>query len=203
MTTPSTPPTPQKKKLPGWLKIFIILVIAFAVLSVLASIGLTILGHYIAGKGGEKVVEKGVAKLIEKGLKEEGIEGNVEFSMDKESFVLRNKKTGEKFAVRAAAELPKGFPSDIPLFKPSEIKRSAIIGPMTAVTLESSASIDQVSEYYKKELPTKGWSTGGLFEMGEKGFTGLFSKGERRLTVSVSPLGGEDKVSINLAYGVK
>lgn len=57
------------------------------------------------------------------------------------------------------AELPKNYPSDIPVYPGSEVMYSVVKdGQGSNVTLSSSDSQQQVVSYYESQLAEKGWS---------------------------------------------
>lgn len=194
------PQTTEKKKLPGWVKLVIVLAIVGVTLSVLASVGIGILATYLSGKGGEKLMKEGVEKLIEKGIEEAG-GGKADVEFGEQGLVVRDREGKEQVAIGTGQKLPAGFPSDIPVYSPSEVTGSMVMGPMTMVTLESMKSPQEVISFYQAELPSKGW-TAAVTAMPEgQGFTAVYRKENRNVNLTVSP-GEGGKTSIVLNYGL-
>jgi hypothetical protein len=199
---PQSPqPQTQKKKLPGWVKLLIILAIAGVGLSVLATVGLGLVASFLVNKGGEKAAQKAIEQLIEKGIEERG-GGKADVDISEGGVVVKDKEGGQQLVIRTGQELPSGFPDDVPVFSPSQVSGSMVMGPMTMVTLESSSKVPEIVSYYQGELPSKGWSQSYFATPDNQNFSALYKKENRQLTVTASSSGAEGKTSIVLSYGV-
>jgi len=192
MTNSLNPNTQTTKKpIPTWVKVVIILVILGFGLVTVIGIGLNLLGNYLASGGGEKLIEKGIETVIEKGIEHSGekelkkIAKDLNVDLGDKGFVIKNDKTGEEFSLKADNKVPDDFPKDIPLFSPANVVTSMTMGGLNMLTLETSASLEEVTEFYKKQLPTQGWQSPftGSFVQGT--FTSLFQKDDKQLTVSI------------------
>lgn len=169
-------------------------------LSVVVGIGLSLLGNFLAGKGGQKLAEKGIEELIERGIEKSG-GGEAEVDIEEGRVAVRDQETGQQFAVNTASQLPSGFPADLPVFSPSEVKGSVVMGPMTMVSFETTAPLASVGAYYNSNLPAQGWIATYVAPMGDQSFSGVFKKETRQMTVAVTPTGETGKVSFVLSYG--
>jgi hypothetical protein len=194
--------TVQKKKIPGWAKFLIILVILGMVGLTIVSIGIHLLAGFITSKAGEYATEEGIKhgieKVMETGMKQAGM-GDTKVHLSDSGLVLKDEKTGQQIAIQTDEKLPNGFPSDIPVFSPSQVKGSMIMGAMTMVTLETASSVADVSSYYQKELITGGWQAAFAVPPSDSSYSGVFKKGNMALTVSANKEG--DKTNLILSYG--
>lgn len=202
MATPMSPMSSgtEKKKLPGWIKAVIVLAILLVGLSVVASVGMSFLAGLVTSKGGEKLAEKGLEKLIEKGLEQSG-GGKAKVDITSDGFVIKDQQNGQQLAIQTAKQLPAGFPADIPVFQPSEIQGSMVMGPMTMLTLDSGSNILDVSSFYQSQLADKGWTAAFTTSPSPQNYSGLFKKDNRQLTVTLTAEGR--KTNIVLTYGLE
>lgn len=198
MGTPETP-MPEKKKLPGWVKLIIVLAILVVGLSVVASIGMSFLAGLVTSRNGEKIAQKGVEKLIERGLEQAG-GGKANVDITEKGIIVRDEQGEEQLALRAGQRLPAGFPGDIPIYSQSQVQGSMVMGPMTMVTLESSSALPEVSSFYQRELGPKGWTQVFSASPSPESFSGIFRKENRQLTVTLAA--EREKTSIVLTYGL-
>lgn len=195
---PSQQPKPG---LPGWAKALIILVIVGFVFVALAGIGVYMLGNYLASGGAEKLIEKGIERAIEEGAKDSGenLPKDLKVDVGNQGFVVKDEATGEEFSVKAGNQIPENFPKDIPIFSPSTVVSTMIMGGMEMVTLETSASLDEASAFYKSKLPEAGWQNpfSGAFAQGT--YSALYQKEDRQLTVSISNESGKTMIVLSNA----
>lgn len=205
MVTPQTPPpNAPKKKLPGWVKLLIVLALLVVGLSVAASVGLRLVAGLLTSKAGsgfaEKGIEKGLEKLIEKGLQETG-GSRPDVDITKDGLVITDKKTGQQLAISGGQQLPPGFPEDIPVYSGAKVLGSMVLGPTTMVTLESDAALGDVSSFYQSQLTVKGWSQAFSSSPSPESSSSIYRKDNRRLTLTLTGDGG--KTSLVLAYGAE
>ena len=200
------PQTPQlqtqKKKLPRWVKLIIILAIVGVGLSVVATVGLGLVASFLVNKGGEKAAQKAIETLIEKGIEERG-GGKADVAINEGGIVVKGRESGQQFVIQTGQQLPSGFPSDVPVFSPSQVSGSMVMGPMTMVTLESPSKVQEVIAYYQGQLPAKGWAAAYSATPDAQNFSGLYKKENRQLTVTLSSSEGENKTSIVLSFGIQ
>lgn len=189
-----------KKKLPGWVKILIGLAIFGATMSVIASIGIGLLAHYVKSKGTDALIHKGIEMWVEKAVKESGGKP-VDVKIDKEGMVVRDKQTGKpEFEAKREGKLPENFPPDIPIYSPALISGSMTFGPMTFVTLESPSPIEDIFSFYQTKLTAMGWTSSNAILPGTGDRSATYKKGDRQMSVNLSR--GKDKTAISLSYGL-
>jgi hypothetical protein len=84
------------------------------------------------------------------------------------------------------AKLPDGFPSDIPIYEPSNIIYATSTDKKHySVSARTADSTSDVLAYYKKELATQGWKATSESSYGE-GTILIYKKNNRQLSASVS-----------------
>lgn len=90
------------------------------------------------------------------------------------------------------AKLPDTWPSDIPIYSPSTIVAASKSGDSHySASFKTNDSTDQVSAYYKQELPKQGWKNINESSYGD-GTILSYKKNDRSLTFSVSNQANED-----------
>lgn len=201
--TPNVPQPQQKKKIPGWAKFLIVIAILGVVGLTIIGVGLRLIAGMFASKSTQYLTEQGIKsgieKVMEAGMKQAGMGEQPKVSLTDNGLVLKDEKTGQQIAINADQKMPAGFPSDIPVISPSEVKGSMVMGPMTMVTLETTSSIADVANYYKRELASNGWQSAVSLPAENESFAGLYKKGNTALSVSANREG--DKTSVILSYG--
>jgi hypothetical protein len=137
---------------------------------------------------------------VQKAAKDAGVNVNQNGSVNVQG------KNGESLSI-GNAKLPDGFPSDVPVYKPSDAILSLKTKDGYNVTLATADSAQQVLDFYKNELAKNGWAAedGSQFVFGANSAQ-VFSKGSNQLVVLV---GTDDnakngkKTTINLTVGPK
>lgn len=112
-------------------------------------------------------------------------------------------KDGESVSVGENAKLPDGFPSDVPIYEPSDVIASLSTGKDSySASLVSNDSVTKISEYYTSELSKNGWQssedTASITLQSGSGST--YTKGDRTLLVIIaSDKSSANKTSITLS----
>jgi hypothetical protein len=193
-----------KKKIPGWAKFLIVIAILGVVGLTIIGIGLRLVAGWLTSKGGqyltEEGIKEGIEKVVETGMKQSGMAEQPKVDITEKGLVLRDEKTGQKIAFEADQKLPDGFPSDIPVFQPSQAQGSMIMGPMTMVTIEASAPAPQVAAFYQAQLPGQGWTSVFAAPAEAQSMMAIYRKENRQVTVNVTGE-GDAKSSLTLTYG--
>lgn len=140
----------------------------------------------------------GFAVAINKAAKDSGV------NVSNGSVTVQGKDGGSA-SFGDNVSLPSGFPSDVPIYKPSEIKGSLKTGKDAySVTLLTDDSFSQVDSYYKSELAKQGWKSGennGEFSSGS-GKLATYSKGNQTLGILIATGTGSNKqTSVTLTVG--
>lgn len=194
-------PTGNKKKLPGWVKLIIVLAILGIGGIIVVGGGIAILANYFSSQGGQELAKRGIEKLIEKGIEQGGVKADV--NLDEGGIVIKDDKSGEQVMIGTNQQLPADFPQDIPVYSPSQVTASMKMGPMTMVTFDTTSQVTDVSGYYQQELPGKGWTVILTAAPDPNTFTGLYQKDNRQLTVTATFTTDMGKTSVGLSYGME
>lgn len=84
------------------------------------------------------------------------------------------------------AQLPEGYPSDLPIYEPSNIVYAIKTdGKNFSVTAKTDDDPQKVRDYYKSELPNQGWELEREYSY-TQGSSATYNKGDRSVTVSVT-----------------
>jgi hypothetical protein len=100
-------------------------------------------------------------------------------------------KTDEGEAtVKSGAKLPEGFPESVPVYEGTIESGSSVVsgaGRTFAVVVLTEDGLDDVKDYYLKQLPVKGWKVGMTLDTGTGEGRGVMISAERDgLTVTVT-----------------
>lgn len=100
-------------------------------------------------------------------------------------------------------ELPEHWPEDFPTFPKAKVTNAAEgtgIANMIMATFETGKSAQEVKDFYKAELPKRGWEIANEAEAGDKSIIAA-SKDARAASVSISRNSAPDItiISINIA----
>lgn len=139
----------------------------------------------------------GLYYTANKAVKDAGLDINTQ-----EKTVTVN-KNGESVSVGENAKLPDGFPSDVPIYEPSDVIASLSTGKDSySASLVSNDSVSKISEYYTSELSKNGWQssedTTSITLQSGSGAT--YTKGDRTLLVIIaSDKSSANKTSVTLS----
>lgn len=113
---------------------------------------------------------------------------------------------GESFSL-GNTKLPEGFPSDVPVYKPSDVASSLKTKEGMNVTLITADSAQKVSDFYKTELKNNGWSSAETeFSSGSAFSTSTYTKGDQQLVLVITSdqnNNSDKKTGINLTIAAK
>lgn len=84
------------------------------------------------------------------------------FSFDpyQKSIRLKNQKTGEEITVGEKTSIPKALES-FPVYPTARVVLKVESDKNPSVTLSTSDNMKKIRDWYKKELPKKGWTIDG------------------------------------------
>jgi hypothetical protein len=116
-------------------------------------------------------------------------------------------KDGETATIGKSVSLPSGFPSDVPIYKPSDVIVATSNDGKYSVSLLTSDSETKVSEYYTKQLASNGWvAPQGGGDIRYEG--GMISNLEKDgnvlgLIIAANTKSNDGKTSITITVGPK
>ena len=123
------------------------------------------------------------------------------------NFVLAiNKAANETATIGESVSIPSGFPSDVPIYKPSDVIFAKIVDDTYVVKLLSTDSEAKVSDYYSKQLSSNGWVTpqGGEAIIYPGGVISQLEKdGNLSLVIWTDDKRNDGKTLISIAVGQK
>lgn len=99
------------------------------------------------------------------------------------------------------AKVPDNFPKDIPLYAGATLASSTSMPQMNMamVQLSSTDSVENVSAFYKKEMPAKGWTELSTMSDGANMHMLNYSKDGLMAMISVASEEGKTVIAINCA----
>ncbi len=213
-TMPQDPNMPTKNKLPLWVKLIIVMAILGALFFTALTVGIYFLGAFVTSDSGQAIMKKGIESAIESGL-EKSFEGSQQpgqpairpqVDLSGNGIVIKDPNSGQTFSAGAGQELPKDLPTDVPLFQPSTVLGHVVLGPITMVTLETTATMADVAQFYRTKMAESGWNNPYGVDtapiQGQDNFTGFYKKDNRQVTVATSSEAGSQKTSIVLTFGL-
>ncbi len=111
-------------------------------------------------------------------------------------------KNGESLSV-GNAKIPDGFPSDVPIYKPSDIILSLKTKEGYNVTLATNDSSQQVADFYQSQMSSNGWTkddTGAVFNAN---VVQSYSKGNNQVELLIgsdSKATNGKKTTVSITY---
>lgn len=103
--------------------------------------------------------------------------------------------------ISSGGKLPAGFPSDVPVYSPSEVQTSMTFedptGTRHTATLTTSDSVSDVMTWYADEFGQGGYKTVSTFETGDSGSI-IGEKGSTQVAVYVSMSGSDTTISLTV-----
>lgn len=141
---------------------------------------------------GQSAEEKAIETQIEK---ETGTDASVDVS---EKGVKLSGKTEEgEFTVTTGdeAEIPKDFPGDIFIYRPSKISMAMNLPEGYSVALTTKDDKSTVMGAYKREMTGQGWAEGATMDMGTSSML-VYEKGDRSASIAIAS--SEKELQVNV-----
>lgn len=101
---------------------------------------------------GSKLTEKTIETAMEQST---GEDVDVDINSQNQEMVV---ETEEGKLTVGKQEIPENFPSDLPIYRNSEIVTTVSSAEGIAVTLSTKDTVSDVSDYYQGALKTNGWT---------------------------------------------
>jgi hypothetical protein len=160
----------------------------------------------LAGAIGARFFYKGIKTkisnyLLSKSLsKQTGAEVKIEGDGDKVTY----KGEDFEFSYDNGEGLPEGFPKDFPIYSNSKLiskwSSTAEGNEGMSVVMESQDSVEKISNFYKTEFTSKGWTVISTFSQDD---STVFSFEKDKIEGVLGITDAEDKVSISITIGNK
>jgi hypothetical protein len=95
----------------------------------------------------------------------------------------------------AEGQLPKDYPSDLPIYPGAKPTTSMLVGGSGLVVLNSDASVADILAHYREDLPAKGWTVDNVSESPARIEA---HKGTRTASISISQSGSGTEIGLAL-----
>ncbi|MFH2046266.1 MAG: hypothetical protein ABIK92_14080 [Pseudomonadota bacterium] len=143
---------------------------------------------------GEKAEEKMIEKQIKKAT---GSDANVDISDNKINIVSSTKEGKFSMSMGESVEIPKDFPTDIFIYKPSETVAAIKMPEGFSISLKTGNDITKVTASYQKKMKSEGWS-----EKASMNFSGqqvlVYEKENRNANISIASTEGETNITLTI-----
>jgi hypothetical protein len=146
---------------------------------------------------GERAEEKAIEKKIEEAT---GAKADVDLS--KEGMKITGETKGGKYTVTTGGEteIPKDFPADVFIYRPSKAMMAMKIPEGYSIALTTSDSQSKVLSAYRQEMKAKGWSEEISMSMGAQSVLG-YEKNDRAANITIVP--SDKTLQINVTVTTK
>ena len=151
--------------------------------------------------GCSKLAEEAAEKAIEAEITQDGGAANVEINDDGFSMEFNGEDGKAMFNVGAGTEIPKDFPSDVPVYEGMTINmaHSQQQKGVFMVQALSQDSVEQVATFYEKETAKAGWEEESSTKQGDKMRMLSYTKDDRRLHVAMTTAKDGTNVTLNIS----
>ncbi len=141
---------------------------------------------------GETIEEKAMEKKIEAAT---GADAEVDLS-EKEMTVTGETEKG-KFTVSIgeSVEIPKDFPADVFIFRPSKAVATIKMPEGYSVSLTTGKDVPTVVKTYKREMQAKGWSKATSINMGDQSML-MYEKKNRAANITIASMEGKTQITV-------
>jgi hypothetical protein len=152
-------------------------------------VGVLVVGALLRGAG-ERAAERAI---------ERAAGGDADIDVDDGKITVKTDE-GEW---STGGEMPKDWPSDVPVYGGAKVLYSASANPATGsagsyLALQSSDSPDKVADFYKRELVAKGWTITSTATVNGAVYLGA-QKAGRQLAFTASPAEGGTSVTLGIS----
>lgn len=151
--------------------------------------------------GCKKAAETASERLAEKMI-EQSSGGKVDVDLKDGGTTIVDKETGNTMTVDAkGGKMPEGWPTNIPQYPGSNVTQSSVTdtekGKSLSIILETQDAVEQVNEYYGKELKGAGFKK--TTEMTKEGGVTVFYQSDKNvLTMTIFKENAKTLVSMAL-----
>jgi len=145
----------------------------------------------IAGCG-KSSEEKAIEKTVEKAT---GADADVDLSNKRMKISGKTEKGAFSFSTGEGAGIPKDFPADVLVYRPSEVVTTMNIPEGQSLVLTTSDESTKVAEVYKREMTAKGWSEQTSMNVGGQSIL-AYKKENRVANVTTAPMDGKTQITV-------
>ncbi|MBI2798486.1 DUF4190 domain-containing protein [Candidatus Saccharibacteria bacterium] len=93
---------------------------------------------------------------------------------------------GESLSVGGNVKIPDDFPSNVPIYKPSDAVAALKTNNGYNVTLATNDSAQKVSDFYKSQLPANGWTSENTDISVSGGTITSYTQGDKQLVLTIT-----------------
>jgi hypothetical protein len=143
---------------------------------------------------GRKAEERRIEKAVEKAT---GAKTDVDLSRKRMDIEGKTGDAEYKMSIGQGAEMPKDFPGDVPVYKPSTVAAAMKIGDGHSLSLTTKDSQERVVQAYAKLMEGEGWTVETSMSMGGQKVS-MYKKGDRVANVGIASVQGETQINLTV-----
>jgi hypothetical protein len=98
------------------------------------------------------------------------------------------------------AEIPEGFPKDVPIYPDAKVVGSMLAGGRGMVTLQTGDDPGKAASFYRENLAKEGWSIVSEMNLGGQQVLAV-EKGDRNGAVQISREGSHTNILVTIGMG--
>lgn len=146
---------------------------------------------------GKRAEEKAAEKALEEAI-EAKTGGKVEADISKEKIQIKSEEGEMTIAEKGGAEIPEGFPADVPIYKDAKVLMSLKEKNSFVLSLESKDDVKQVVESYKSKMKAQNWDEKTVLNLGE-GVMLQYVKDNRSVSITISKADEKTQISLTVS----
>lgn len=139
---------------------------------------------------GNNAGETALEKQIEK---ETGADADVDISKDRMHITGETEDGSFSLSSGEGIQIPDNFPSDILIYKPSELKATIDTPNGQSLTFATADDVDTVIGAYKREMKAEGWAEKASMNMGQQSML-VYQKSNRAVQITAGQSGGQTQI---------
>ncbi|OGC46540.1 hypothetical protein A2V49_00650 [candidate division WWE3 bacterium RBG_19FT_COMBO_34_6] len=171
------------------------IIVIVAVLLIIFIVGSMFVSRIVSRKLGEKTLERAMEKAS-------GGKVDVDVNQDGDKVEMTWETEEGQVQVSSKGTLPKGFPSQIPLYKGYKIAGSMTTdnGASGTVSLSVSDDTEKVYSYYQDEFESNNWNISSTYSADEAKYISV-EKDDFRVSIIVNKDTNSEDTMIVISYG--
>jgi hypothetical protein len=153
------------------------------------------------GPGCKKATEEAIESAIESQAARHGSDADVEIGNESFSMQVQGKDGQQTMQIGEDADLPAGFPEDVPLYPNWTIliAHSQEQNSVFMIQAKSEDPLPQVAEFFTEHVPQNGWEETSGTSQGEKMKIVQYAKEDRTLSIVLNTAEKGTGVNVTVA----
>jgi hypothetical protein len=130
---------------------------------------------------------------------EDAVGVDTKVDVQKNEMTLNGERKGGAYTTSSGenAEIPKDFPADVYIYRPSKIMTAMAMPEGGVLGLTTSDDVPTVAEAYKREMTARSWSEQSAVKNGERLML-VYEKEERIADITIGSMGGDAQIMVTV-----